>query len=462
MKEKNQNERGQILILLVMAVVGLLGFTALAIDGGMIYSDRRVIQNAADASSVAGAGAGGETLLKYKVDYKDFDDCSNPKIAEAVGDAYDAAEASVGTNDFPVDENDVVITTNCVSSSMSETNIGYINIRVEITHPTRTAFAHFVYDGQVVNTVEAETKVWPPIPEAVGLGIISLTPECTGTDKGMFINGTITVTVTGGGMWSNSCLNFNGGDKGYVSADNGITYVMPDPDGYPPTNMTVDPEPQHSSDPLNVSIDQPDCGGLDNHHNQNGPGTIAPGYYDRIKVSTGELFMEPGIYCVNGAFEFGGDKLTGDDVTIVLIGDKGFKTAANSRVTLTAPKQDCADTYPNGTYNYEVCPPAVEGLLIYVTKLEGNGNVTKDVSLMGTSYSTFSGSVYDPDGTITIGGDPDTDDPDCTSSDPEKCTIDYGVQLIGSTIKIGGTASVTVNYDDDYIYLNPVQAEVSK
>ena len=35
------SERGQAMILIVLAIVGLVGITALAVDGGMYYADRR-------------------------------------------------------------------------------------------------------------------------------------------------------------------------------------------------------------------------------------------------------------------------------------------------------------------------------------------------------------------------------------------------------------------------------------
>ena len=41
-----QGERGQALILIVFAILGLFGVTALAIDGGNVYADRRRAQNA--------------------------------------------------------------------------------------------------------------------------------------------------------------------------------------------------------------------------------------------------------------------------------------------------------------------------------------------------------------------------------------------------------------------------------
>src|SRR5512143_2476853 len=48
-------QRGQVLIIFVFAIIGLIGMTGLAIDGGNVYSDRRHAQNAADTAALAGA-----------------------------------------------------------------------------------------------------------------------------------------------------------------------------------------------------------------------------------------------------------------------------------------------------------------------------------------------------------------------------------------------------------------------
>src|SRR6186997_1064240 len=54
MKKKSQ-ERGQALILIAFAAIGLFAFTALAIDGSRVFSDRRHAQNAADTAALAAA-----------------------------------------------------------------------------------------------------------------------------------------------------------------------------------------------------------------------------------------------------------------------------------------------------------------------------------------------------------------------------------------------------------------------
>ncbi len=52
-----RDESGQTLILIAAALVVLLGFLALAVDLGMLYAERRAMQNAADAGALAGARA---------------------------------------------------------------------------------------------------------------------------------------------------------------------------------------------------------------------------------------------------------------------------------------------------------------------------------------------------------------------------------------------------------------------
>ena len=52
--KQHRNESGQAMILLALAMVGLLAFSGLAIDGGNIYANRRIAQNTADAATTAG------------------------------------------------------------------------------------------------------------------------------------------------------------------------------------------------------------------------------------------------------------------------------------------------------------------------------------------------------------------------------------------------------------------------
>jgi hypothetical protein len=55
MKRRNRTQRGQALILVALAIVGLVGFTALAIDGSIVFSNHRHSQNASDTAAYAAA-----------------------------------------------------------------------------------------------------------------------------------------------------------------------------------------------------------------------------------------------------------------------------------------------------------------------------------------------------------------------------------------------------------------------
>ena len=52
MLDQHQKANGQAIVLIALALVAMVAFAGLAIDGGMVYSDRRHAQNAADAGSV--------------------------------------------------------------------------------------------------------------------------------------------------------------------------------------------------------------------------------------------------------------------------------------------------------------------------------------------------------------------------------------------------------------------------
>src|SRR2546423_15602482 len=53
-REKKRGERGQMLLVAAISMAVLLGFTALAIDMGLFFENRRHLQNTADAAALAG------------------------------------------------------------------------------------------------------------------------------------------------------------------------------------------------------------------------------------------------------------------------------------------------------------------------------------------------------------------------------------------------------------------------
>jgi uncharacterized membrane protein len=49
--------RGQVLVIMALALVGLMGITGVAVDMGYAYTHRREVQNAADAAALAAGNA---------------------------------------------------------------------------------------------------------------------------------------------------------------------------------------------------------------------------------------------------------------------------------------------------------------------------------------------------------------------------------------------------------------------
>ena len=105
--QKNKREGGQIIVLFAVSLVAILVVAALAVDGGMLYAERRHAQNAADAASMAG----GSSILNADMDMNTFvcptnstynhgtKQFSNPD--NIVAKAYLAAKNSGGLNNFP-------------------------------------------------------------------------------------------------------------------------------------------------------------------------------------------------------------------------------------------------------------------------------------------------------------------------------------------------------------------------
>src|SRR3972149_2916821 len=182
---KRFSENGQASVLLAIAFIVLLAFTALAIDGGMVYSNRRHAQNASDASSLAGGSAAALYLENHYVMYGDWS-CSDGRVIAAQNNDPAGAKAvaidRAGSNDYLVDTDTTDkngVSTECVDNADNGSGIAkYLDIKTLITTDTKTAFAHFVYSGPLRNTVEAVTRGRPRTPLAFGNALVALGLDC--------------------------------------------------------------------------------------------------------------------------------------------------------------------------------------------------------------------------------------------------------------------------------------------
>lgn len=78
--KQGNKERGQALLLVAFALLALVAFAGLAIDGGRLYADRRQTQNAADASALAGA----RELAEFISTCASADTANDNRVAAAI------------------------------------------------------------------------------------------------------------------------------------------------------------------------------------------------------------------------------------------------------------------------------------------------------------------------------------------------------------------------------------------
>lgn len=436
-----KSEKGQALILMILAMVVLFGFAALAIDGGMIYSDRRHAQNAADAASLAGGATSAQIFENSSpiMDYSNWN-CSSETMTTASQAARNASISRAAGNDYIIDENigdNNGVTTTCGQFDNISFIDKYIDVRTLITKDTETTFAHFVFSGPLRNTVEAITRVRPRAPLAFGNAIVTLSEECD--PGGMVFDGSSTVAVSGGGIFSNSCITASGSVTVGVSGGYDITCVEPDCFTQAGGSGSVSPTPEEGTGvplpPGALSIPAPDCSALPNRSSPPNGGTIQEGKYNGITLNAQKsLTMEHGLYCLTNDFNIGGNGIVmGDGVTIYLISGN-FDAAGSASVNLVAPPaRDC-------TY----CPEAIGGVLIYLAK--GNDGV---VNLRGSSDSNYQGLVYAPDGTIEVGGS-------------GSLMSSIHAQLVAENVKIHGNVDISLSFDDMTAYQNPAMLELYK
>lgn len=435
--KKHRGEEGQVLAFLAVVMVVLFGFAALALDGGMLFSDRRDAQNAADSASLAGGSAAAYYMRTHNVNYNAFICGTSGTIYTQVSAEIEAINRAA-SNDYIID-NDLSdkhgVNVTCEIIDMGSHQDKHFDVTTKITRDTTTNFAQLIYDGPLRNEVEAVTRVYPPAPLAYGKAIISLNESaCSGNSNGIVFSGTSSTIVTGGGVWSNGCLTGNGtsfnvtvndGGVGFAGASTGtLTNINPAPEYIP----SVIPE-------FSTIVAEPDCSGLPNRTVPNsGDATLEPGIYDRIQWTGGALSLNPGLYCITGSqgLNMTGGGVQGDGVTIFL-STGGVTINGNvSPVDLRAPEES-----PDPT-------PAIPGILIYLAN--GNSNT---ISITGNSISFYLGTVYAPDGDLYFSG--------ASGTNPT-----FNTQLIGNNVEVSGDATIDINFNDDENYEKPPYLDMQK
>ena len=423
------NEKGQALILIALAAIGFFAFAALAIDGSRVYSDKRHAQNAADTSALAGA------LAYTRADDDDIENDSEILAVvtgaaqpRATGNGYDGS----AKNDVTIST--VAVTTVCLSRQGRE-------ITVKIVSYLDTTLARVIGRNQITNAVTATTLACRPFHDTPfdGNAIVSLAPDDTGFDA----NGGPDVTVTGGGIYSNSSSTSH--PNAAISCGGSAHFTAPsvtvaggvDISGCSTLTEDTTPNivPQLTYSDYSVFFPrEPTC---------NGTATLSGGQWHpqtgtdgSTVVFSGTMNFAPGLYCVTNSPGNAVDTLSGTGVTF-FIDVAGFDMKLNGNGEgfngLSAPT--------SGEY---------KGVLFYLApQLDVNGNLiqTQALDLRGNGNADVTGTIIAPSANVTMLGNSGTG------------AIDS--QIIAYRVDTGGGAAVSVAFNPNNNYKPSIDGKLS-
>jgi Flp pilus assembly protein TadG len=153
---QNSRERGQMLVLFALSLVGIIGMVGLVLDSGSAFAQRRSQQNAADVAALAAAN----------------DLIANLGDANWVGTAQQIATQ----NGYTDSVNGASVTVSCVNcpGQILDASVDGVQVTVDITAPHRNNFASVM--GMAtwdVSTTATSKTGWANTAHAPGPFIVS-------------------------------------------------------------------------------------------------------------------------------------------------------------------------------------------------------------------------------------------------------------------------------------------------
>jgi hypothetical protein len=436
MKIRNRREQGQVIYLLAVGIITLLGFTALAIDGARLFSERRNAQGVADTAAFTAASYIGQYTTPY------IESNWNPSSATSVDQlAESAALERVRSNGYtdslynPWGGNDRLRIT---ITKVSETLATKYKVDVFLISEVEPIFAQVIYDGPMLVNVESTAIVMPRTNIGFGQAMYSLSDDAC---NALTFSGNSDVFILGSGIYANStctpnAINFSGTAdmdvSGYITTPGGI-----DVDGgavYTSGGDSEGVEPQSFR-----SFPPPDCSGMAVNppvvvDTTTSPTQVIfePGIYTgKINITSGanEQIFKPGLYCINGGLAITNGNITAHDVTF-------YVPTADVKITggvldMIAPRNGLTDASDQ----------LWDGMLFFVA--EGSWEVT------GAAGTSLEGTVYAPG----------TPDPTCKLTG-SGITDGYNLQLVCTTISLIGGAGLNITFDNSNAWDPPVAIDL--
>jgi hypothetical protein len=393
--------------MIVFSIIGLIGMTSLAIDGGNALIDRRRTETAASAAALTAA------LTRIEG-----------------GDWRDAALASAKANGYDNNGISSIIEMNTPPlSGPYKGNAEYIE--VIITSHLATYFGTVIGVPQVTNVARAVTRTKPAElgPMFEGYALVSLAPHSQCEEdkrKSFWIHSEATILLSGGGIFVNSdnidCAFMQFGSGSIRIQDESPITVVGGADIQKTKLITPSPVQTGSvpiAYPPAFKMPTVGCGNKAAAVDELTGTSMTPGSWDgggEDFPPEGVVNLESGIYCISGNVVIdSGTKFGGDNVLLILE-DGEFLVSGGAEVALTGRNLGPA-----------------KGLLIYMP-IKNHGRI----ALNGGSESSYRGTILAPGGDVRING----------------MDAKYGFhsQIIGYTIEVDGQDKIAITYKDEDNY----------
>jgi Flp pilus assembly protein TadG len=443
MVTKKRAERGQALILIVLAIVGLIGLTALSIDGGNAFMNRRHAQASADAAALAAGLAKLNSLDWYG---------AGMTRAYTNGYTNDGVHSTVTINNPPS-------ATDCNPNDAASPYVGNNEYIQVIIHSTvDTYFATIVGVNQTSSCVEsiARAKSGNYTSAFNGAGMVGLKPTGSGT---IGANGNVTLDINNAGLFDNSssACAFNVNGNAGLSVDTAYQVVGTFCKN---GNVNVSGPVQSATQvkyPPDISFPAPtiSCSGTGSLVGN----TYQPGNYSSISINgNGSYSFAPGNYCVTGGISVNGNtSLSMSNINMKLSGGS-FSINGNSYVNCSNFLFYSTGGSSGVSFNGNASNACTDVTFFLETGgLSWNGNVANTfaansvgpyanllvympygnnsaLTINGNSGNQIRGTIMGISAPITINGNSGT-------------TTGFHSQIIGYTITLNGNSNTVINFD---------------
>ncbi len=206
MKPQRTTEHGQAIVIMALAMVALLAFAALAIDGGNTFVERRRAQNAADAAALAGArelwlhlssGDSSETSVRVDINAAAEDN----GVADTTGSARDFYNSNVVA--YYTDKHGNAQTIEVGTAGSIPPNAE--GVQVTTKREFNTFFASLL--GRAIMGADAQATAVIIPPE--GCGDFAIFASCQDCGPNNLSTTGSDMTINGGGLYSGGDMHLN-------------------------------------------------------------------------------------------------------------------------------------------------------------------------------------------------------------------------------------------------------------